>query len=216
MPEFHLHIDALSISKRFETYLIREFGFWRSDFCGHPAGSIGYEPPNHFTLKVKNGKEFKALFAKICSYAKTHMAIRGYIEGEFIVRDEEINELPFDVSIKPPFKLRTQFLPPGRFRESEIHISLNRDQSDARLICNLMEMGLFSAYIQKPNRVAQIFTVQGSIEQISVLLPALLDYLKRAGGATDCSIKEERVASWWTSEPALPLPPVISDIDWLR
>ena len=32
MSEFHIHVDALSLSNDFENHLIGELGFWRSDF----------------------------------------------------------------------------------------------------------------------------------------------------------------------------------------
>jgi hypothetical protein len=116
--------------------------------------------------------------------------------------------------VKPPFKIQTTSVSPGDFRESEIHIVLNRDQSDPRLLQGLMKMGLFTAYMPKPYGTAQIFTAQGSREKIQTMLPPLTAYLEKAGGAVDCSIKEERVADWWLSEPALRLPPVVDVIEW--
>jgi hypothetical protein len=73
-------------------------------------------------------------------------------------------------------------------------------------------MGLFAAYLPKPYGTAEIFTAQGSKKQIQTILPLLLEYLEKAGGAVDCSIKEERVADWWMSHPDLRLPPVIASI----
>jgi hypothetical protein len=57
--------------------------------------------------------------------------------------------------------------------------------------------------------------VQGSRQKIHSILPALKEYLKSVGGAVNCSIKEERVAAWWLSEPTLRLPPVVSAIEWI-
>jgi hypothetical protein len=79
-----------------------------------------------------------------------------------------------------------------------------------------MEIGLFAAYLPKSYGTAEIFTVQGSKEQIRSILSPLMEYLERAGGAVECSIKEERVADWWLSEPALHLPPVVSNIIWTQ
>jgi hypothetical protein len=39
-------------------------------------------------------------------------------------------------------------------------------------------------------------------------------YLEDVGGAVNCSLKEERVAAWWLSEPTLRLPPVVGEIEW--
>ena len=54
---------------------------------------------------------------------------------------------------------------------------------------------------------------QGSKKQIQTILPPLIEYLEKAGGAVDSSIKEERVADWWMSQPNLRLPPVIASIE---
>jgi hypothetical protein len=212
MSGFHIHIDALALSDDFEKYLTKELGFWRSDFSGHPDGAKAYEPPNHLTQKVTTSKEFRVLFDEVVSYAKTQNAMKGYIEGEFIALDKNIRECSFDASVQPPFRVQTTFLLPGTFRESEIHITLSRDRSDPHLLRSLMEIGLFAAYLPKSYGTAEIFTVQGSKEQIRNILPPLMEYLERAGGAVECSIKEERVADWWLSEPALYLPPVVSNI----
>jgi hypothetical protein len=76
-------------------------------------------------------------------------------------------------------------------------------------------MGFYPAWLKKAKGLAQVFTAQGSREHIDALLPSLLDYLERAGGATDCSIKEERVARYWISGPDVKLAPVIQRIMWL-
>jgi hypothetical protein len=106
-------------------------------------------------------------------------------------------------------------LPSGTFRESEIHVVLDRDRSDPRLVQSLMDMGLYTAYLPKSYGTAQVFTLQGSKAKIGSLLGPLKDYLAKAGGTVNGSIKEERIADWWLSEPSLSLPPVVEDIDWL-
>jgi hypothetical protein len=214
MSEFHIHVDAQTLSPEFESYLIDDLGFWRSDFSGHPEGVEHFEPPHHLTKKVSSGVEFRADFEKLVAYAEVHAPMRGYLEGEFIALDEDLEEGPFDTSVAAPFRLETSSLPEGMFRESEIHVVLDRDRSDPRLIENLTGMGLFTAYMTKPYGTAQIFTAQGSKADVQELLPALTRFLKMAGGAVNCSIKEERVAGWWLSGDGLRLPPVIGRIVW--
>ena len=48
------------------------------------------------------------------------------------------------------------------------------------------------------------------------LLPALMGYLERAGGAVECSVKEERIAAWWMSDPDLSLPPIVESVKWSK
>ena len=210
--EFHVHVDAHSLAGHFEEYLVDRLGFYRSDFAGHPEGTEGYEPAHHLTRKTTSSQEFKELFEQVSAYAKQGGAMRGYIEGEFVPVDKEIEERPFDETVPLPLRLKTGSLPPGRFRETEIHIALSRDSSDPRLLQNLMEMGFFGAYLPKSYGVAAIFTAQGSRQDIDQILPALERYLNNAGGAVACSIKEERIANWWVSDPDLRLPPVVQDV----
>ncbi|HYU97706.1 MAG TPA: hypothetical protein VE977_02645, partial [Pyrinomonadaceae bacterium] len=214
MDRFHIHVDAVTLSAEFEEYLVRDLGFWRSDFSGHPEGVEHFEPPHHFTVKVASSAEFRARFGRMVSYAETNSPMKGYLEGEFIALDEEVKEQPFNPLVKTPFRIQKTNLPSGGFRESEIHVVLNRDKSEPLLLQSLVEMGLYTAYMNKPYGTAQIFTVQGSREKIQLLLPALKEYLENAGGAVNCSIKEERVADWWLSEPTLQLPPVVGSIEW--
>ncbi len=75
-------------------------------------------------------------------------------------------------------------------------------------------MGLFSAYMNKRYGRAIIFTVGGTREQIGALLEPLRKYLHKAGGAVAGSIKEERIAAYWLSDPNLRLPPVMASIEW--
>lgn len=214
MDRFHIHVDAVTLSAEFEQYLVRDLGFCRSDFSGHPEGVEHFEPPHHFTAKFASSAEFRARFDRLLSYTKANASMKGYLEGEFIARDEDLRERPFDPLVKAPFKVHKASLPAGSFRESEIHVVLNRDKSEPRLMQSLLGMGLYTAYMTKDYGTAQIFTVQGSREKIQTILPALKDYLENVGGAVNCSIKEERVADWWMSEPTLRLPPVVGSIQW--
>ncbi len=215
MLQFHVHIDATFLSAELEEYVVFDLGFWRSDFSGHPEGVEHYEPPHHLTQKTATSKEFRTLFDRIVGHAQAPQAMRGYIEGEFVALDRDLPSRPFDASVPLPFKLERTFLPPGAFRESEVHVSVDRDRSSPQLLRNLLEMGLYAAYLPKPYGTSEIFTAQGSRAHIDCILPALTAYLERTGGAVECSIKEERIAAWWMSEQNLPLPPVIGSIQWL-
>lgn len=220
MSAFHIHIDAVRVSPEFERYITEELHFWRSDFSGAPEGAEAFYPQNHFTLKLATGKEFRSLFDRVRryaderkKYADERQAMKGYIEGEFIALQKHFEAQPFKEGVEPPFKLRRRSLEPGKFRESEIHITLDKNRSDPRLIGMLTDMGLFSAYIPKSYGVAQVFTVQGTKAQIQQLATMLCDFLDSVGGAVECSIKEERIADKWLSEDGLTLPPVIDSID---
>lgn len=215
MSEFHIHVDAMSLSKAFEEHLIQNLGFWRSDFSGHPKGLEHFEPPHHFTKKLATSTEFRELFDRLVSFAKINASMKGYLEGEFVALDHDIPDRAFDPFVKIPFTIHKTTLPTGSFRQSEIHVVLNRDKSEPRMLTSLVEMGFYTAYMPKRYGTAQIFTVQGFRSEILSILQPLKNYLEEAGGLVDCSIKEERVVGWWLSEPNLCLPPVVDSIEWL-
>jgi hypothetical protein len=213
---FHIHIDAQSLRADFERYLIECLGFWRSDFSGHPEGFEHYEPPHHLTQEPATSREFRELFAQVLPLAQAPGAMRGYIEGEFVALDQDLGSRPYDPSVLAPFRLERTFLPQGTFRESEVHVTLDRDRSHPELLKTLLNIGMYAAYLPKDYGTAEVFTAQGSRADIDAVLPALMNYLESVGGAVECSVKEERIANWWTSEPGLPLPPVIRSIEWTR
>lgn len=214
MREFHIHIDAAEISRAFGRYLIHDLGFWCSDFCGHPDGIEHYEPRSHLTYKTIKTADYKRVFRCVEAYAEHNGGLIGYAEGEYIASDDNIRAKPYDPSVLPPFRFQPQFLPASEFRETELHITLSRDRSDPRLMANLLSMGFFCAYLPKSYGVAAIFTAQGTRPLIAQILDHTLGYLQRAGGAVACSIKEERIAHWWLSEPNIPRPPVIKTVEW--
>jgi hypothetical protein len=211
----HIHVDASELSSELTQYLL-SLGFWRSDFVEHGQHD-GYEPLHHLTIKPESVGEFRKIFDDLVAWVESSpSSIEGYIEGEVIPLDEDIAELPFNGNAPIPCRIETSSLPPGEFRESEIHITLDRDKSHPGLRKRLREIGFFSAFLPKSYGVAEVFTVQGSQANIRSLLPVIRLYLSEVGGAAHCSIKEERVARWWLSRPDVPLPPVVDSIVWLQ
>lgn len=211
--QFHIHIDAHQLSPVFENLLLTEYNFYDTDFSGHPKGVPHYETPRHLTYKTQNGKTFNNLFNTLTDYLKHHPnAIKGYVEGEAIPLDLDIPETPFNSDIPIPYQFNLKPLSAGTFREDEIHITLDREKSDPRLIKSLRSMGFFSAYMDKLSAKVEILTIQGTRQQIQEILPKLIMYLQQAGGSVGCSIKEERIIRWWTSSLDIQLPPVIQSI----
>jgi hypothetical protein len=213
MSVYHIHVDASVIGRGFEEYLANT-GFVRTDFAGHPEGADGFEAPNHLTLKLYDSAQFRKTFEAVQAEAKAISGITGYLEGEFIPVDRDLAYAPYREGVAVPFQVTNQPIAKGTFRETEIHITLDRDRSDPRLLSTLSGMGFFSAFMHKSFGVAQIFTVQGSRSQIDQLLPSLIEYIETCRGAANCSVKEERVAQWWLSDANVKLPPVIGEIAW--
>jgi hypothetical protein len=212
--EFHVHVDAWELSPQFAALLRDELQFTPSYFAGHPDGEDGFEPPHHLTFKTRSSPAFKLMFETVAEAAKAPGAMRGYVEGEFLPIDEDIPAAPFRPEVPVPVRrLNLGSLPEGAFRESEIHIVMSSERSDPRLLEVLTDMGLFSAYMEKPYGRAIIFTAGGGREIVGQLLSSLRDYLREAGGGEEASIKEERIAAFWVSDTSLRLPPVVTSID---
>ena len=213
MPMWHIHIDAEEMTPQFKEHVFG-MGFWVNDFL-HEPGHDSWEPNTHLTYKSKSSVEFFDVFKTLEEYADGLAGLKGYIEGECIPNDEDIEYKPFDSSVRLPFKVSIKRLPSGQFKEDEIHVSLLRDQSDSRLLDALDAMGLYMGQLPTPKGIRRVYTMSGTRKQVYQLLPVLTRYLKEVGGGVDCSIKEERIAQKWTSSPDVKLPPVIDNIEWL-
>lgn len=210
MIELHIHINAAYIAPYLEHYVTR-LGFLRRDFSGHPAGKHGYEPKVHLSRKVYSSKEFKILFEHLIQQAKGTGGLIGYIEGEFVARRNIVPEKKYDKWIPIPFKVTTR--PQHRFRKSEIHLSLDNKKSHPLIIDSLHKIGMVSAFLPKGYHVTQVFTLQGTLDQIFQLYSLLFGYVKAAGGIVGGTIKEERTARSWLSSVDIELPPSVHAIE---
>src|SRR5437588_6943217 len=99
MSDFHIHVDALTLSESFESFLTTELAFWRSDFSGHPEGVEHFEPPHHFTAKIDSSADFRARFDRLVSYVEVNSPMKGYLEGEFIALDEDLEKRQFNSEV---------------------------------------------------------------------------------------------------------------------
>lgn len=212
VQEFHIHVDAKWISEEFDRFLQEQIGFQSKNFMNSPSHDDPYAPQRHLTLKLFDSEQFKRVFHEVEQTAASGRMMIGYIEGEYVAMDHRFAEKPYNPEVNLPFRLLTTTLPAGSFRESEIHLTLNESASDPRALHALEQMGLFSAHMQKDYGIARIFTTQGSREAIAMVLAKLIPHLDLAGGVTNATIKEERIARWWLSDPGFPLPPVIASI----
>lgn len=210
MIELHIHINAAYIAPYLERYVTR-LGFLRRDFSGHPVGKHEYEPKIHLSRKLYSSKEFKVLFEQVVQQAKSSGGLIGYIEGEFVARRNIIPEEKYDKRIPIPFKVTTR--PQHRFRKSEIHLSLDSKQSHPLIIDSLYEMGMVSAFLPKGYHMMQVFTLQGTLDQMFLLYSLLFGYVKGAGGIVGGTIKEERTARSWQSSVDIELPPNVHAIE---
>lgn len=209
--EFHLHIDAdEDIPGDVEKHLKEKLEFWEHDFSGHPSGYPHYEPVRHLTAKPLNGKELRQQFRAVTAYLEA-VGLRGYVEAEVIPANRriELPEIPFNSDSPPPRELNLAPLPPGAFRESEIHLTLDAVHSDERAVKRLLEAGYFGALLEKPWGTCLVLTVQGSRADINAMWAELEEYLRNSGGLRRAKLKEERIIDYWISHPDVSVPPVV-------
>jgi len=215
---FHIHVDAIEINPKFEQDLVERLKFYRVDYSINRA-SVDLNPESreheyHLTRKTDSSKEFKRVRDEVLAIVKAKKPVcSGYVECEFVALDDRPEFAPYK-SASVPFHLSMRPPEQGAFRESELHVTLSRDESDPRLIEALHhQIGMLSGFIPKHYGMAQIFTAQGTQTQINLIRDPLVDYIHSAGGAKHCSIKEERTVSYWMSHPeGIGLPYVIDTI----
>jgi hypothetical protein len=213
MSEFHIHIDAVFIEEEFKNFLVNTLGFSLKNFSVVPTESERHAPEHHLTYKIADAKTFHQQFDVIEQYLRQHLkAMEGYVEGEYIPGEFKIPHGEFNPEVLTPFTVELGSLASGEFREDEIHITLDADRSDPRLLLSLRQMGFFSVFMDKAYGRAKIFTTQGSYQNIQKILPLLTSYLKDAGGVVNCVVKEERIVRFWLSSPDVKRPPTIANI----
>jgi hypothetical protein len=209
--EYHIHIDASYLAAKTEDELLDKFGFTSTAFSGHAEGAFHFEMPIHFTFKTRDINDFYRQFDIVQRhFLDDPGSITGYLEGEYVPIDLDIETKPFDATVPIPLQLELSNLEPGSFREDEVHITMDRDKSNPQLLENLRSMGFFSAYMDKPQGNVEIFTAQGNKKNIRIILRQIKDYLNAAGGAIGCSIKEEIILRWWLSNLQIAIPPIAS------
>ncbi|GEM_PF-1212508 len=129
-------------------------------------------------------------------YAKSAIGFTGYIEGEYVKSDEVLGEHYSYTGLPVPFRItRRRLLGHGHcepFRQTELHLVIDKDESDPRLIKGLLDAGLYGAYVRKTDHTPLVLTAQGFVKDIEPLIEALRRYVNEAGGAVGCTLKEER------------------------
>lgn len=218
-PLFHLHIDdATGIREEAADRLINEFGFFNHHFTGHPDGYPHFEPTRHYTRKFDSSRDLLDAFNQVCKflrdpYGDGNYAFHGYVEAEYLSpkRRIQLPNITFNREIGPLPKLTLAQLPPGGFRETEVHLTCDYERSDPEAIKALLEMGMFGALMEKPWGTSIVLTAQGSRKRIDSFWEELYTYLRSSGGLMRATLKEERIIKFWIAHPEIDqVPPVIT------
>jgi len=194
---FHIHIDALHMSKELYDFALKELQFYDSDFNGHPEGYVHFEPERHLTLKLNTKEEFFGAWNKLEQFTDGEK-LRGYLEGEYIPVDDFIPYKEYK-DIPVPFYIERRRLSgeeDEEFRQTEIHLTMDKDKSHPELMRKLLDAGLYGAYIPKDRGTFLVLTIQGFIKDIVPLTKVVREYIEESGGAYLCTIKEERAIKY--------------------
>lgn len=170
----------------------------------------------HLTLKTDQKAVLKSTFNRLKSLFAGNEGFRGYLEAEIILYDEALTIAPNMSHAALPFVAKIGSLPANDFRQTELHIDFVNEDPRCSLAEALRAMGFYTAHMLKPRGLAQIFTLQGSKDDILAVSEPVRAFVKASGGGTHCSIKEERIVDWWVSDPTVALPPVIKQVEWTR
>lgn len=191
---FHIHIDASYMPPDLSKIVKGELGFYDHHFIGHPDGYEHFEPNAHLTRKILTGKEFKQVWEELEGLVEG-TDFGGYLEGEYIPTDDTIPESLYNDSVVFPFRVERRRLrgaPEEQFRETEIHLVMDKDKSDERVVRKILDAGLYGAFLPKKDYTAVVLTMQGFCRDIEPLIQSLTEYLHKAGGVVRGTIKEER------------------------
>lgn len=216
---FHIHIDATNFPVELETFAIQKLGFVDSDFSGHPEGYAHFEPQRHLTLKLNTRQEFSETWEKLENKADESSDFVGYLEGEFIPKDEFIPYKPYqDEPLNFNVKRRTLKSSSGeQFRQTEFHLTMEKTKTNSTLIKRLLDSGLYGAYIPKKDGEFLVLTTQGFIKDIVPLYEELKRHLLKVGGAYRCTLKEERALKFkmYGIQPEN-LPEIADEIEYIK
>jgi hypothetical protein len=214
--ELHIHVDAMvRPSKHFEAVLIEELKFKEHHFEHNldPAGlnRPHYEPQAHFSAYPKNMDEFRSLWTKALSLAKSEGVI-GYLEGEYVcpILSPENSQVSFKV-VAPHFRLALRPLTTAeKFRKTEIHFTT---PSSSPLVDLFYDSGFFGAQLKKDWGLQTVLTAQGSIENIQRIVGELLHHFCFNGFPPQSWLFEERIIRHaLLGIESFQLPPVVERI----
>lgn len=198
MGIFHIHIDTKTESPEIHE-AVKQMGFYEHNFVGHPDGYVHFEPRKHSSIKLPDKIEFQKKWQDLQVLMRTDKNLKGYIEGEYIPTDLEIPQKEVRQFELPQIRIVRRKLSTAlgeKFRETEVHVVMDFDNSDRRVITGLLDAGLYGALLNKKDHRAIVLTAQGSNRIITPLIQEIRWYLERVGGVINGSIKEEKALKY--------------------
>ena len=212
---FHLHIDLFDEPSAKFAATLQLMGFADTSFhVPYPDGHDGCTA--HWTWKTENAICAHQQWVALTQTARD-AGIPGYLEHELVLLDETIEtDRSFDPGVTMPFVLERYRLQEGGFKESEVHLTLDRDASDPRVMEWFTSMGMVPAVMPKRRADGTLFdalilTAGGDKREIARVFKELHDVVPLLGGIKECSIKFEVMEGHllFGGFPTSRLPPVV-------
>jgi hypothetical protein len=203
---FHIHIDGQCVPNA-ALAKIGSLPFEETPFR-RDLMSDGFEAPFHYTYKTKNSQHFKRVYKQCCD-ALQETGFDGYVEGECLAYDCDISHAAYNGrSSLCDIEVDFAELDDGQFRETELHIAFEHGSDDAA-VAELKRLGFFSAFMDKSYGLAEILTLQGSLQAIQLIEDPIRTYLRSRTTLRHCSMKREDIARFWLTRPNIKRAPIL-------
>jgi hypothetical protein len=211
--QFHIHINGITVDAEIASELV-DAGFTERPFLNNRPFQSQFTPRIHLSAHSDNALSFKKLFRTAKAILEQSPSIVAYMEGEYVLRQMNLNSSESLLSTKSncniPFSFR--LAPAMSWRQSEVHLTLNRERTSKQIHEQLLELGLYWTDIQKDDGVSTIYTAQGSKELIGQVYNHLKEYLTASHYSVVGKIKEERSLGYWISDDYTWIPPQIIEL----
>lgn len=208
---FHIHVDMDQMSDKLEEFMSAK-GYFTSDFLSHKGQQAN--PKFIRTIKFNDTKSYKAELKEVTEACKGDQSFVGFVEGEVIVTRRTIKEKNYDSSIPIPFQIKAYRVPGGRTKTADMHVGLCPLKSNPELMAQLLTMGFSLVLAPKSSGVLAIFSLQGDAKTIEKLFEHTFHYIEKAGGVSNCTMKDERISWLWVSSESAPATRIITNVQF--
>lgn len=197
---WHIHVDAKELIPDDFRRFLEASRFTYTNFLQKRPFGIECQPPplEHLTKKFldKQEEEYGSSWLEVERAAKQSGFV-GYLEGERVV-DIQLSSRPkLSGTSRALFTLTKRKLKGSeQFRQDELHLVMDWERSDQRLVRAFMDAGMGVALMPKTGYTAVVLTAQGWSRDIKPLFSHLLDYCNQIGGMDNVSVKREVVRNF--------------------
>ena len=211
---YHIHINLIDAGAADVGRLVA-LGFQERPFENRRPFDSHFTPRQHLSCHLATQAEFKSKFASAAVLLDQGKSTVGYMEGEYVARQETYPPDPVAAEPKhksPPPCLRLHLSPPLRWRQSEVHLTLKRTPTSERHLEYFRTAGFYRASMHKADGEHIIFTAQGPKVIVGLIYTFVHSYMCTEGRMLSGKLKEERSLKFWISRDYTWLMPQVSSV----